>query len=146
MGNCRTRAAGAVCVFILVLMAGHLPAELGPAKDPFRLRARAIVEHVMQGIQQGDYDRFIQDFSSETRGSFSREDFLSIQSRFQERLGDFQSCDYLGFYRQSGNVVTLFKARFSKLADEDVLIKLVLDRQASEPKITGLWFDSPALR
>ena len=76
--------------------------------------------------------------------SQTRENFLDLQRSLQKAVGKFQSLEYLGFYSQYGNLITLFKARFSKDKD-DVLIRLVMEGYGDDSKITGLWFDSPAL-
>ena len=52
--------------------------------------------------------------------------------------------EYLGSYKQLGQIITLFKGHFSKEKD-DVLIKLVLEPHDGEFKVTGLWFDAPSL-
>jgi len=109
----------------------------------FSIRATSILSGIMEGLSEGDYDKFTRDFSSKMRQSQNREGFLQLQRSIQKSLGKLRSIDFMGSYNQQGAVVTLFKARFSKDKD-DVLVKLVLDGQ-SKSKVTGLWFDSPAL-
>lgn len=52
--------------------------------------------------------------------------------------------EYLGYYSQGPYTMVLFKAKFKK-DEDDVLITLVSDRESAEPKVSGLWLDSPAL-
>jgi hypothetical protein len=119
-------------------------ADMSGHADQVKEQATAALEGIIQAIYQGDYALYTHDFSKQMKDSQDRESFLQLQSNLQRGLGKFKSMEYLGFYSQYGGAVTLFKARFSK-EKEDVLIRLVLDRKKSPPKITGLWFDSPAL-
>ncbi|MGB6064082.1 MAG: hypothetical protein WBG50_04705 [Desulfomonilaceae bacterium] len=114
--------------------------------DPEQIKSSATtrLEEIIQGISEGDFTLYSSHFSRAMKEAQTRESFLNLQRRLQKAVGKFQSLQYIGFYRRSGNLVTLFKARFSKEKD-DVLITLVLERSGPDPKVTGLWFDSPAL-
>jgi len=87
-------------------------------------QAAGIVDEIIQAISQGDYLKFTSRFSPSLKQSQDREAFLQLQRNIQKSLGRLTSTEYLGFYVQQGNVITLFKSRFSKQKD-DVLIKLV---------------------
>lgn len=73
-----------------------------------------------------------------------REAFLLLQRSLQKHLGKLKSVEYLGSYKQLGQIITLFKANFIKEKD-DVLIKLVLEDKNGEFRVTGLWFDAPSM-
>lgn len=103
-----------------------------------------ILQEILEGISSGDFDLYTRHFSQSMRASQKREDFLQLQKGLQKALGKMQSLESLGFYVQRGNVISLFKAKFSKEKD-DVLIKMVLEKNDPEPKVVGLWFDSPVL-
>ncbi len=117
-----------------------------PTQSPENLKAQAteILQGVIEGLLEGDYSLYTSRFSDNMKKGVSREAFLDLQKNLQKKLGKFKSMEYLGFYVQYGNVVTLFKARFSK-EREDVLIKLVLDVKKSAPVVAGLWLDAPSL-
>jgi hypothetical protein len=112
--------------------------------DQIRTRATMLIEEIIQGISEGDYALYSRQFSKPMKESQTRENFLELQRSLQKAIGKFQSLQYLGFYSQHGNLVALFKARFSKDKD-DVLIRLVMEGYSADAKVTGLWFDSPAL-
>jgi hypothetical protein len=114
--------------------------------DPEQIKARSttLMKEIIQGISEGDYGLYSGHFSKPMKESQTRENFLDVQRRLQKAIGKFQSLEYLGFYSQYGNLITLFKARFSK-DEDDVLIRLVIDGHGPDSKVTGLWFDSPAL-
>jgi hypothetical protein len=112
--------------------------------DQIKIRATVVIEEIIQGISDGDYSLYSRHFSKPMKESQTRENFLELQRSLQKTIGKFQSLQYLGFYAQHGNLITLFKARFSKDKD-DVLIRLVIEGYGADSKVTGLWFDSPAL-
>jgi hypothetical protein len=116
-------------------------------QDPERIQGYAtdISQGIIQGIAEGDFDKYATDFSEAMRKAVNRETFLLLQKNLQKKVGKFQSMEYLGSYVQEGDIITLFKARFSKTKD-DVLVKLVLDHHKPAPRVTGLWFDAPSLR
>jgi hypothetical protein len=144
----RARIGQFILLFLLLpLLLGVGPRrtpEAPPAGDALAAHAPDILEGIMKGISEGDYELYARDFSDILRKDVSREDFLLLQRKIQKRLGKMKRFDLLGHYVQQGEVIVLFKARFAKDKD-DVLIKTVLDAKQSIPVVTGLWFDCPAL-
>jgi hypothetical protein len=135
-------------LLLMLIVFSSLPAHAATVNvdDPDQIKARAttLIEDIIQGISDGDYALYSRHFSKPMKESQTRENFLELQRSLQKAIGKFQSLQYLGFYSQHGNLVALFKARFSKDKD-DVLIRLVMEGHAADSKVTGLWFDSPAL-
>jgi hypothetical protein len=138
------------CIFLLSFLSALSLAHAGTATvnvdDPeqIKIHATTLIEDIIQGISDGDYSLYSGHFSKPMKESQTRENFLELQRSLQKTIGKFQSLQYLGFYAQHGNIITLFKARFSKDKD-DVVIRLVTEGYAADSKVTGLWFDSPAL-
>lgn len=132
--------------FLCVFSWSHAGAAAVNVDDPEQIKTRAtmLIEEIIQGISEGDYSLYSRQFSRPMKESQTRENFLELQRSLQKAIGKFQSLQYLGFYAQHGNLITLFKARFSKDKD-DVLIRLVIEGYGADSKVTGLWFDSPAL-
>jgi hypothetical protein len=120
------------------------PAEPARASDKLRQRYTQALGDILKGIYEGDYTRFSRNLSEQMRAAQSRQSFLELQTKVQKNLGKLSSMEYLGCYSQGASTMILFKAKFKKDKD-DVLITLVTDREAAEPKVTGLWLDSPAL-
>lgn len=114
------------------------------ADERIKTQAVDIIRGIIEGLSEGDYALFTSHFSDAMKEAQSRDTFLQLQKNLQKKLGSFRSMEYLGYYKQYGGTVTLFKARFSK-EPEDVLIRLVLGRDATSPLVTGLWLDSPRL-
>lgn len=129
-----------------VVESGETPVgqTVNDSRDSTEEQATTILRQIIRGITEGDYAMFNRHFSKVMKASQPREHFLVLQKGIQKSLGKFKSLDYLGYYVQGGNRITLFKARFSKEKD-DVLVRLVLDAKKAEPKVNGLWFDAPSL-
>lgn len=120
------------------------PAEPAKDNDKFRERYTQILDDIFKGIYEGDYTKFGRNLTEQMRAAQTRQSFLELQTKVQTNLGKLSSLEYLGFYSQGPYTMVLFKATFKKDKD-DVLITLVSERQAADPKVGGLWLDSPAL-
>jgi hypothetical protein len=153
MGN-STNTSGRVrkvrsCLAAVLMLALCAPAPATPADpvapDRIQVYATEIIQGILQGLAEGDFEKYAIDFDETLRKTVNRETFLQVQKNLRTKVGKFKSIDFLGFYVQEGQAIALFKARFSKEKD-DVLVTLVLDPRKSAPKVTGVWFDAPALR
>ncbi|MFH1115554.1 MAG: hypothetical protein V1792_16725 [Pseudomonadota bacterium] len=114
------------------------------AAEQTQVYATKMLNEIIEGISEGDYNKYTRNLSPEMRKFQTRQVFLELQKKLQKNLGKLQSLTYLGFYDQLGKRLGLFKARFEKDKD-DALITIVLEVQEKEPKAGGLWFDAPAL-
>lgn len=132
----------AAMMIALPIAAEHSLAAGKP--DPVKATAEAIMSEIVQGIVQGDYNRYARHFDARLKNSLTREAFYSVQGTLQKAVGQFQYMEYLGYLSWSGQTLVLFKSRFSKTKD-DVLIRLVLNFK-DKPTVVGLSFDAPALR
>ena len=140
------RVITALTLFVLLSLSILQPTGFaqGPRNGSPRTLAEGILKGITEGIAHGDYNLFSARFSSTMKSAQNRTKFLQFKTNVQKSLGSLQSVEYLGSYEQQGNVITLFKARFSKEKD-DVLIKLVLDWATPDARVTGLWFEAPSL-
>ena len=100
---------------------------------------------ILKGIATKDYDLYAKDFSDKMKRAQTEENFLKLCQSIEDSLGQLKSTEYLGYYRAEGDIISLFKAGFSK-TDDDVLIRLVLDFKNQKEQVAGLWFDSPKLK
>lgn len=120
------------------------PAEPAGANDHLRQRYTQVLGDIVKGIYEGDYTKFSRNLSEQMRAAQTRQSVLQLQTKVQTNLGKLSSMEYLGYYSQGRYTMVLFKAKFKKDKD-DVLITLVSDREAADPKVSGVWLDSPAL-
>ncbi len=114
------------------------------ASEQTQTYATKMLNEIIEGILEGDYNKYTRNLSPEMRKFQTRQVFLQLQQKLQKNLGKLQTLTYLGFYDQLGKRLGLFKAKFEKEKD-DALITIVLEVKDKEPKVSGLWFDAPAL-
>jgi len=142
MVRLHTRTVLPAIIVVLTFVAAA-SAQTADRDVDFRIKTTQILNSILEGISEGDYEKFTRDFSPTLKKAQDRENFLQLQRKIQKSLGKLRSSEFMGSYTQQGAVIALFKVRFSKDKD-DILIKLVFDGQ-SNSKVTGLWFDSPAI-
>jgi hypothetical protein len=133
-----------IAAALFTLLLSNSVSAAGAEPEHLRESASHILENVIRGVFEGDFGLYARDFSPAMKKTQDRETFLRLQSKLQRALGKLKSIEYLGSYRQLGEIITLFKGRFSK-EKNDVLIKLVLQDHQGNFKATGLWFDAPSL-
>jgi predicted metal-dependent peptidase len=106
--------------------------------------ATKILNDIIDGMMEGDFNKFSRNLSPEMQKGMTRQAFLQWQQKHQKNLGKLKKLTYMGFYEQLGKRVAVFKAKFEKATD-DALITIAVDSSGKEPQASGLWFDHPAL-
>jgi hypothetical protein len=101
--------------------------------------ADPILDRVLKGLQEGDYDLYAQNFDDTLKDMISKKKFLQVRNSISKSIGAYESRSYLGYLQKGKTTVVLWKGKFSRSAD-DVLIKLVLSRRGDQTKVLGLWF------
>jgi len=101
--------------------------------------ADPILDGVLKGLKEGDYDLYSQNFDDTLKDVISKKKFLRVRNSISKSIGSYESRSYLGYLQKGKTTVVLWKGKFSNRAD-DVLIKLVLSRRGDQTKVLGLWF------
>jgi hypothetical protein len=101
--------------------------------------ANPILDGVLKGLQDGDYDLYSQNFDDTLKDVISKKKFLRVRNSISKSIGTYESRRYLGYLQKGKTTVVLWKGKFTNSAD-DVLIKLVLSRRGDQTKVLGLWF------
>ena len=126
----------------LLTWGAALPAAadfIGQDNPQVQAVADPILDGILQGFKEGDYDLYSQYFDDTLKDVISKKKFLQTRNSILKSIGEYQSRSYLGFLQKGKTTVVLWKGRFAKSAD-DVLIKLVLSRRGDQTKVLGLWF------
>jgi hypothetical protein len=113
--------------------------------DKIKEVSTAALDSILKGIATKNYDLYAKDFSNKMKAAQDREHFLKLCEKVDGSLGELKSLQYLGYFVQEDDIISLFKAGFSK-NDDDVLIRLVLDSKNQKEQVAGLWFDSPKIK
>jgi hypothetical protein len=112
---------------------------VGPDNAAVQALADPILDAMLQGFQEGDYEVYSQCFDDALKNTITPKKFQQSKTDLIRSLGDYQGRTYLGFMEKGKNTVVLWKGRFSKSAD-DVLIRLALVRRGDQVKTLGMWF------
>jgi hypothetical protein len=126
----------------LLTWGAALPAAadfIGQDNPEVQAVANPILDGVLKGFSEEDYDLYSQYFDDTLKDVISQKKFLQTRNSILKSIGAYQSRSYLGFLQKGKTTVVLWKGRFAKSAD-DVLIKLVLSRRGDQTKVLGLWF------
>jgi len=127
----------------LALMLAPVPSAqadlVGQNDQEVQKVAEAILDSVLAGFNEGNYEKYAQYFDDTLKESISPKKFQQTRSNILNTMGRYQSRTYLGFLNQNRMTVVLWKGVFDK-SEGDVLIKLVLSKRQNRTVVTGLWF------
>jgi hypothetical protein len=112
---------------------------IGQNNSQVQAVANPILDGILQGFKEGDYDLYSQNFDDTLKDVISKKKFLRVRNSISKSIGSYESRSYLGYLQKGKTTVVLWKGKFSNSAD-DVLIKLVLSRRGDRTKVLGLWF------
>ncbi len=134
-----------LCIVFSPYMADVCYSQPAIPDDKIKEVSTAEMDSILKGIATKNYDLYAKDFSDKMKAAQDRENFLKLCEKIDGSLGELKSLQYLGYFVQEDDIISLFKAGFSK-TDDHVLIRLVLDFKNQKEQVAGLWFDSPKLK
>ncbi len=127
--------AGMLVLFPLAANA----AVLGQTDQEVQAVAEPLLEGVLAGFNDGNYAKYSQNFDETLKEAISEKKFQKVRAQILKTLGKYRSRTYLGFLKQHGATVVLWRGRFTE-SDDDVLIKLVASKRQDRYVVVGLWF------
>jgi hypothetical protein len=116
-----------------------LAVPLGQNDQEVQAAAKPVLDGLLSGFNEGDYQKYSQDFDDTLKEAISQKEFTRVRDKILKDLGKYQSRTYLGFLRKGQTTLVLWKGRFAK-AEDDVLIKLVASQRQGKTLVVGLWF------
>jgi hypothetical protein len=134
-----------VIIFVLIsltLASASIPvsaAVIGKTDEEVRAITKPILDNILDGMRTGDYAKWSRDLDETMKENFSEENFLKVNQQIQNQIGDYVSCEYLGFLKKGGATMVLWKGTFDNTED-DVLITLIASKRNDKCFVTGLWF------
>lgn len=91
------------------------------------LAAATMVKSIMDSIPKDDYDTFTANFTTDLKGRFPKDKFISTNKVLKEKLGDYSKLEYLGFLKKGPLTMYLWKATFKKTPENnEMVIRLTL--------------------
>ncbi|MDI6852331.1 MAG: DUF3887 domain-containing protein [Deltaproteobacteria bacterium] len=112
---------------------------IGTADQQVQAVADPILDDLLAGFNEGDYQKYSKDFDQTLKESLPEARFKQVRGEILQKLGKYQSRKYLGFLNQNKFTVVLWKGKFSN-STSDVLIKLVTSKRPDKVVVVGLWF------
>ena len=110
--------------------------------------AAKITENLLQGINNGDYAAFSRDFDASMLKALPAESFpRQFTQGIQGIIGNYQSAS-IRFFQATGQaqyITVVYYAAFSAEPGA-VLIQISFHPIEGQPKVSGLFFNSPKLR
>ncbi len=97
---------------------------------------QVMVDGVINGLDSGNYEAYVRDFTDESRKSFTNEIFQDAYKAVGTNLGKIKTKQYLGSYQKNEYWVLLWKAKYSK-ANEDVLLELYVKKVGNSYKVAA---------
>ena len=96
--------------------------------DEVKAIADPILDNILDGMKIENYALYSKNFGNKLMSKIDKKEFLKKNKAINNRIGVFESREYLGFLSQKKSTIVLFKCKFSDSLD-DVLIRLVLNKK-----------------
>ena len=136
----RKHLVSILVMVVLLLLAISAAADfVGQTDKQVQDVATPILDNLMRGFNQGNYDQYAKDFDDTMREAIPEQKFQQVRSQILKKLGKYKDKKYLGFLNQQRYTIILWKGKFAESKD-DILIKLVLSKRQDKTVVVGLWF------
>ena len=129
----------AMCVLAVVSLAGCA----GKLSESDVSYAGPMLDNVLAGIKDKDYDSFSRDFSETMKTQITQDSFNSLVDSLQTQIGDYQERTFSSAANTIENNLSLtaviYQAKFAKVT-QDVKIIISFSDNNGTKLIEGLWF------
>lgn len=133
-------------LMMLAVLAGCSSEVTLPADEAASFAAEVddMSENLLAAVNSGDYTAYIRDMEAAMAKVSTRADFENLRTLLTEKVGKYESRQMTRVLEQQTYRAVLYDARFEK--EDHVTVRVVFTMAETPPLISGLWFDSPALR
>jgi hypothetical protein len=107
--------------------------------------ANQMTESALQGMSDGDYAGYIENFSPDAQSSLAEADFDEASQLIKSLVGDYIDKEFWKTEEEDGYTVVYYKANFTE-EPADVIITVYFTEVDGEMYIAGFWLNSPKLR
>lgn len=134
-----------VCLVLVALLAGRPGFGLTKTNQAqIRAAAGTIMENILQALAEGEYEAYVRDWDDELKKLHPPAVFEQKRRILKEKIGRYVSKEFVKLEANDGVFVVHYSAFFTREQGQ-VKVRLVLTRRNGDYKVTGLWFDAPAL-
>nr|MBN1228563.1 hypothetical protein [Anaerolineae bacterium] len=126
-------------------LAPHVNILSDEEADAFASEVDEMVTNMLEGLSENDYDKLTRDFDEGMRDAVDEvEGFPQIYDDIIGIVGQYKSHSVSSVFDQGSYRIALYDTVFEH--DSEVTTRVVFQEGEGQWLITGLWFDSPALR
>jgi exonuclease VII large subunit len=112
-------------------------ATLTDAKGAKPAMADKILSEILNGMAAGDYQSFTKNFTKELKKNITEKNFRIMTERLKEKIGGYVSRQYMGTVRKGPWTVYLWKAKYEKAKNNDLILRLVLGNLDGKLQVFG---------
>lgn len=109
--------------------------------------AGPMLDNILAGIAARDYDKFSKDFSERMKEGIPEEDFHSLVTTLEAKLGTYEGRSFDSAVRTKSAMdlmVVTYQAAYSK--ESDVTIKVYFSETGDRKLIEGFYIDAPVFQ
>lgn len=108
----------------------------GEEKDAAAASAEPFAQHILDGIQNNDYETFAVDFNPSMRSAMTQGQFDKIVTMFAD-YGAFKSRELINVQI----IDSFYRVNYQLTFEKKTLIMGVVIPQGETPDVSGLWFN-----
>lgn len=133
----------AIALGMVLLVCAALAGCAGKLSESDVSYAGPMLDNVLAGMKDKDYNEFSRDFSDTMKSSVTQDGFISLVDTLQTQAGDYQEKTFSSAAATTQNnqnyTLVIYKAKYSK-ATADVTIKISFSDNNGTKIVEGLWF------
>jgi hypothetical protein len=107
--------------------------------------ANQMTESALQGMSDGDFTKYIENFSPAAQSSVTEADFDEATQLIKSLIGDYIDKEFWKTGEEDEYTIVYYKANFTE-EPADVIITVYFTEVDGEMYIAGFWLNSPRLR
>ena len=104
-------------------------------QDPPEVAAKKMIDSTMKGLADGNYALYSRDFSEKHKEAFNKAKFDDAAAWIKENFGACEKIEFLGSWQRRGYFLALWKAKYSKTKDDDIILEMCFKKEAGTYKI-----------
>ena len=111
----------------------------------FAEKVAPATENLLTSLSEQDEAGYTQDMEPVMKEASSGEKFTQTYNGIIGKLGQYKTATMTKVFDQKGYRIVVYTAEFEN-EEAGVTVRVVYDVSGADPKVTGLWLDSPKLR
>lgn len=113
-------------------------------KQKLASTANPVVDNLMQGLNEGNFEKFSQDFDDTMKKNFTEAAFKETDDLIKQKIGNYVSKSFWKTQKNGRYTVFFYRCKFDNEPDE-VLATISIDLTGSKPLVGGFYLNSPKL-